>query len=214
MGAIEDRIRWRIMEEDSRINHNGHHDSEGEAGGGIAIDVEVHATSSGEGDSCPLINDDGVVSAAIVEEGARTALQSHPSVKSVEGITVHYHDTLLVDVDAHIRLDVPPSSTSVRNACLLAEELRNGLENQPNIHKARIYLDLNQDSAELGEDPIMKSLEETIAMSKNNTMTSSLPWLFDTTGDIVRDESVVKSIEDAVYNQRSINMTNVFPYFE
>jgi len=163
--AIEDRIKWRIMEEEGKGGRN-----EGE-GGGTVFDAEVHAISSGT-KNCPLLlskaihnhhdhdhshAEDGsekILSASMVEEDTRSLLKSHPKVYSVEGVTVHYHDTLLIDVDAQIRVE-DPESTTVQNAHLLAEELRKKLEQNDNIHKAKIFLDLNTKTSELNPFAVM-----------------------------------------------------------
>ena len=163
--AIEDRIKWRIIEKEGRG---------GAENGGSVLFAEVHAMSHGN-KNCPLlaatnINSEedgnmGVTSAAVVEEDARSVLESHPDVKSVEGITVHYHNTLLIDVDAQIRLK-ESETTTVSGAHILAKELRQNLENNVNIHKAKIFLDLNAGSG---------LLPTNVFIAKNTTAATASP---------------------------------------
>ena len=168
--SIEDRIKWRIMEEEGKG---------GAQEGGAVFDAEVHATSAGT-INCPLLVATGMhsmeeegnkntLSAAGIEEDARNVLESHPEVQSVQGITVHYHDTLLIDVDAQIRID-SSQTDSVQSAYLLAKDLRYRLERNGNIDKAKIFLDLNADTSILTK---MESDETHDVQQKNNTIISS-----------------------------------------
>ena len=59
----------------------------------------------------------------------------------MERCTVHYEDTLLATVDANIRLTEP--DTTIGKATMMAKDLRKLLENSADIHKANIFLDLN-----------------------------------------------------------------------
>lgn len=132
--AIEERLRWRILQEPG------------------VVDAEVRSTSSGEV-VCPLLaaeaaRDDGVVahppSAAQVEELARSVLENDTRVRSVKGVTVHYQDTVLMNVDATIRMD--DLGATVSEASEVAKQLRQNLESEDNINRANIYLDLNEGS--------------------------------------------------------------------
>jgi hypothetical protein len=129
MRAIEERIRVRILSEVNGV-----------------LDVEIKAT----GDNivfCPLLNaieDSDVehqISATEVECAAREILEADSEVKSVEGVTVHYQDTVLIRVDANICVS---SNATVSEANFVAARLRkNLLDSDSNIDQANIFLDLN-----------------------------------------------------------------------
>lgn len=129
MKAIEERIRVRLLVVDG------------------VLDADVRAKAE-DVVFCPLLTaiDDTIVdhriSATIVEETARSLLEAHEDVISVEGVMVHYEDTVRVRVDANICVD--PSRT-VSEANALAIKLRKMLEEgkENNIDQANIYLDLN-----------------------------------------------------------------------
>jgi len=138
MRAIEERLRVRIASEVEGV-----------------LDVEVRATGE-DVVFCPLltaIHDEDHsdaehhhrLSATEVEEEARGLLDAHPEVRSVEGVTVHYQDTVKVRVDANICVD--PKAT-VSQANKLAATLRENLEGSEDIDQANIFLDLNADTAE------------------------------------------------------------------
>lgn len=126
--AIEERIRVRIIKEVDGV-----------------MDVTVKAKEE-EVIFCPLltaIEDSDVehhISATEVEEEARSVLGAHPGVKSVQGVTVHYQDTVLVRVDANICIN---ENATVSQANDLASTLRNNLESSDDIDLANIFLDLN-----------------------------------------------------------------------
>ncbi|KAL7479916.1 hypothetical protein ACHAW6_005633 [Cyclotella cf. meneghiniana] len=130
MRAIEERIRVRILADVDGV-----------------LDAEVRATGH-DLVFCPLLTAiedtdlDNHMSATIVEGKARGLLEAHPDVLSVEGVTVHYQDTVSVRVDANICVD--PSRT-VSEANALAVTLRKLLEEgkDNNIDQANIFLDLN-----------------------------------------------------------------------
>lgn len=129
MRAIEERVRVRILSDVSGV-----------------LDVEVRAT----GDNvvfCPLLNaieDSDVehhMSATEVECAAREILEADSDVKSVEGVTVHFQDTVLIRVDANICVN---SNTTVSEANSVAARVRKNLmDSESNIDQANIYLDLN-----------------------------------------------------------------------
>lgn len=129
--AIEERLRVRTVTEVDGI-----------------LGVDVKATGEGEV-FCPLlaaVEDSDVgerVCVAEVEEAARGVLGAHPDVRSVEGVTVHFQDTVLVRVDANICVD-PRATVSRANA--LAATLRRDLEGTDGIDQANIFLDLNADT--------------------------------------------------------------------
>ena len=89
--AIEERLRWLIMEEPGVLH------------------AEVRAESPEV--VCPLLTAAAARGTTIahpppvrdVEDESRKILRGHPDVRSVEDVTVHYHDTILMDVDATIR---------------------------------------------------------------------------------------------------------------
>lgn len=78
---------------------------------------------------------------------------------------MHYHNTLLIDVDAQIRLK-ESETTTVSGAHILAKELRQNLENNVNIHKAKIFLDLNAGSG---------LLPTNVFIAKNTTAATASP---------------------------------------
>jgi hypothetical protein len=73
------------------------------------------------------------------------------AVASVPVITVYYRDSILIDVDVHIRLVIPgdddntvgTATTTIREATTIGKEVRLTLESSKQISKARIYLDLD-----------------------------------------------------------------------
>lgn len=79
-----------------------------------------------------------------VEDDARQLLHDHPSIKSIEGCTVHYDEgSQEVQVDVTIKLE-NPDWTTITIATSLARELKGILEEgSTNIHMANIFLDLN-----------------------------------------------------------------------
>lgn len=132
--AVEERARARIVATTRGVLH-----------------AEVRATMEG-GAICPLISAvvegpgaERHVSAAGVEGEARERLAAHPEVRSVEGVTVHYQDTVHVRVDANICVD--PHLT-VSDANRLAATLRKSLQQLKDIDRANIFLDLNAEAAE------------------------------------------------------------------
>ena len=130
MKAIEERIRVRIFADVDGV-----------------LNAEVRATGE-DIVFCPLltaIDDteiDHQISATSVEETAREALEAHPDVVTVEGVMVHFEDTVRVRVDANICVD-PNRTVSEANA--IAAKLRKILEDEKdsNIDQANIFLDLN-----------------------------------------------------------------------
>ena len=124
--AIEERLRARLLEQDG------------------VIDAEVKAMSPGVVVCPALLEVTGISqpSAGEVEACVRDEiLENHPEVKTVEGVTVYYQDTLLINVDVDIRID---PSASIAKASALAEEIRDTLEASNQINKASIFLDLNE----------------------------------------------------------------------
>ena len=127
------------------------------------LDVDVKATGE-DVVFCPLLTEmaieesdaDHYISATEVEEEAREVLGAHPDVRSVEGVTVHYQDTVLVRVDANICVD-PKSSVLEANA--LAATLRSNLEESDDIDTANIFLDLN---AVADASPSQENLQEIV----------------------------------------------------
>jgi len=127
--AIEERIKSRILEETNGV-----------------MDADVHAKSPPEVIFCPLLEaTNAQVSASEVESCVRDEiLKKHPEVSSVEGVTVHFEDTLLVNVDVNIRVDETTTPrTTISKVTNLAQDVRTSLEASASISKAKIYLDLN-----------------------------------------------------------------------
>lgn len=83
---------------------------------------------------------------ALLEVDVRRVLGENAAVLAIESVTVNYRDTMLVDVDAAIRVD--PAST-VATANMLAADLKILLEKEDDIDKASIYLDLNEPAASI-----------------------------------------------------------------
>lgn len=143
--AIEERIRVRIVSEVDGV-----------------LDAEVKAMEK-DVVFCPLLtaiedsNEQHHISATEVEEQARELLDAHPDVRSVQGVTVHYQDTVLVRVDANICVD--PEST-VLQANALAAKLRGNLEASDDIDQANIFLDLNSE-----KDVAVENIPETVQLS-------------------------------------------------
>jgi cation diffusion facilitator family transporter len=122
--AIEEELKAKILQQDG------------------VVDVSVHATSPGV--VCPLLEATNVrlPLASEVEQRVREEiLLYHPQVTSVEGVTVHYQDTLLVNVNVNIRVDGEVSLLMAKN---VANDIRYSLESGDQIHKANIFLDLNE----------------------------------------------------------------------
>merc|ERR1711862_830108 len=83
-------------------------------------------------------------------------------IKSIEHVTVHYHDTLFINVDVTLRLQKQQRNDdmTIERVHRIANTVRNLLENDNNIiHKANIYLDLN-DNDEYYDDDFYVSKEE------------------------------------------------------
>jgi divalent metal cation (Fe/Co/Zn/Cd) transporter len=121
MRAIEERVRVRILSDVSGV-----------------LDNVVF---------CPLLSAiedsdaEHQMSATEVEYAAREILEADSDVKSVEGVTVHYQDTVLIRVDANICVC---SNSTVSEANSVAARLRENLLNShSNIDQANIFLDLN-----------------------------------------------------------------------
>ena len=122
--AVESRLKQSIMQIDG------------------VLDVDVRATSPGV--VCPLLEASNPLpmSAAEIESFVKQEiLSSHPEVKSVEGVVVHYQDTLLVNVDVQIRMGM---DTSLAEANKFATGVRDTIECSSQINTAKIFLDLNE----------------------------------------------------------------------
>jgi hypothetical protein len=65
-------------------------------------------------------------------------------IEEVAGVTVHYVDTLLVNVDVDLRIG---SFSTVWAANQIAGRVRDTLERSDQISKANIFLDLNANVA-------------------------------------------------------------------
>jgi len=133
--AVEERLRFRIMEKEDRV-----------------LDADVHATG-GEGLETGKYNSGGTNgnqlewrSPCQVESITRELLLRHNQVKSVEGCTVHYKDMRLANIDVNIKLKAP-ELTTITSATLLATELKELLEKSDRIDQASIFLDVNENDA-------------------------------------------------------------------
>ena len=94
-----------------------------------------------------------------IDEYVRTKLMSNEKIynviKSIEHVTVHYHDTLFIHVDVTIRLHYCDSNSNImtiERVNSIATNVRHLLENTRKIHKANIYLDLNECHDDNDED--------------------------------------------------------------
>mmetsp|Transcript_18616 Transcript_18616/g.22808 ORF Transcript_18616/g.22808 Transcript_18616/m.22808 type:complete len:616 (-) Transcript_18616:122-1969(-) len=123
--AVEEMLRYKILDEEPGV-----------------IDVDVHATSNSL--TCPLLAATGHEERKSVQEiegDARTLLIGHNKVQSVEGCTIHYQDTVLPTINASIKLK--SQNSTICDAQVVAQELKELLESNDDIHSANIYLDLN-----------------------------------------------------------------------
>jgi hypothetical protein len=72
------------------------------------MDAEVRAklpSDENEDDDLVLPPQDTPPSSSEIEQSVRKKALLHPGVDSVEGVTVHFRDTLRVSVDVDIRLE-------------------------------------------------------------------------------------------------------------
>jgi divalent metal cation (Fe/Co/Zn/Cd) transporter len=110
------------------------------------MDVEVHAQPPSDVVRPVLLGDgnpqETPPSASEIEQSVRQKALLHPGVDSVEGVTVHFRDTLRVSVDVDIRLD-SANTSSLRQAKEYASSLKQRLEESNKIDEAHIFLDLN-----------------------------------------------------------------------
>jgi cation diffusion facilitator family transporter len=130
------------------------------------LDAEVHAQPQNSAVVCPILleQEAPIPSASEVEYNVRqSALLLQPNIDSVTGVTVHYEDTVRVCVDVDIRVASDESSLSM--ARQYAAALKQSLQGEMSIYKARIYLDLNN-----GIDMDNNSS----ANSTNSTLSSSV----------------------------------------
>lgn len=131
--AVEQRLKQEILQQTD----------------GDVMDVDVRATSSSSDDDtivCPLLQarNENPISTTEVESCVRDEIMArHPEVTSVEGVTVHYQDALLVNVDVNIRLD---PTASIARAGNIANGIRGTLERSKQINTANIFLDLNNEA--------------------------------------------------------------------
>lgn len=127
--AVEENVKSKIMQEETHV-----------------IDADVHVTTTEV--VCPLLNasKSDRKGAHELEDDARTMLMGHTEVESVERCTLHFKDTILVHVDASIRLK-SPEGTTILGAGEVASELRDVLESSSSIDTANIFLDLNDNTA-------------------------------------------------------------------
>ena len=146
--AVEERLKQQILQH---------------VGDGV-VDVDVRATAPPRlklnGDDvdtmvCTALESratfNNPVSVEEIESCVRDEILRRHSdaVSSVPVITVYYRDSILIDVDVHIRLVTPsgsdktPGTVTVAQATNIGKEVRITLESSKQISKARIYLDLD-----------------------------------------------------------------------
>ena len=146
--AVEERLKQQILQH---------------VGDGV-VDVDVRATApprlklNGDDDDtmvCTALESratfNNPVSVEEIESCVRDEILRRHSdaVSSVPVITVYYRDSILIDVDVHIRLVTPsgsdetPGTATVAQATNIGKEVRITLESSKQISKARIYLDLD-----------------------------------------------------------------------
>lgn len=130
--AIENRVRYAIMNKEKHV-----------------LDADVRATSRSVV-QCPLltiarVKQNESASVQEIESDATNLLMSHDEVSSVQRCIVHYEGTLNAIVDANIKLKSPQMTIS--NATTTAKDLKELLESSAYIHRANIYLDLNENAA-------------------------------------------------------------------
>jgi hypothetical protein len=144
--AVEERLKQQILQY---------------VGDGV-VDVDVRATAPPM--STTKLNGDGTMVCSALESRATfnnpvsveeiescvrdEILRRHSdTVASIPVITVYYRDSMLIDVDVHIRLVVPEdgakATTTIIAATNIGKEVRLTLESSKQISKARIYLDLD-----------------------------------------------------------------------
>lgn len=122
--AIENRVRDAIMHQEI-----------------VIIDADVRAAFDEK--VCPSLTAEQHenISVQAIENGATSLLLSQDEIESVERCTVHYEDTLQAIV--HVNIKLKNTFTTIQKATVAAKDLRDLLEESDNIHKANIYLDLN-----------------------------------------------------------------------
>ena len=146
--AVEERLKQQILQH---------------VGDGV-VDVDVRATApprlklNGDDDDtmvCTALESratfNNPVSVEEIESCVRDEILRRHSdaVASIPVITVYYRDSILIDVDVHIRLVTPsgsdetPGTATVAQATNIGKEVRITLESSKQISKARIYLDLD-----------------------------------------------------------------------
>ena len=124
--AVEERLRWRIIEMDPMV-----------------MDATVHSTT--DETVCPLllVKSNDQQSVAEIESQTQNLLQDHNQVNNVTTVQVHYFDTIRTRINAVIKLD--PSIT-IATATTIADELKTTLLNASDlsIDEANIYIDANR----------------------------------------------------------------------
>lgn len=136
---LEQRLRWKIIEQETSV-------------------MDVAVMTEGEGNVvCPLLTAHrGVIgeqrSTAEISAAATGLIVQHPDVLSVQKVTVHFEDTILVNVEAAIRVK---ESSTISEARQIANTLRGTLLAEGGVHKARIYIDLQDDHSMLDVVPAL-----------------------------------------------------------
>jgi len=145
--AIENRVRQSLLDLER----------------GVLVDADVRASPQNEV-TCPLLTASSIehhedTSVTNVEHEAREMLENHDDVASIERCTIRYEDTLNTVVDANIRVD-PTQLNRISDVTALASDLRTILEQSDHIHKANIYLDLNNHQPTITTESMKKKEEE------------------------------------------------------
>eukprot|EP00546_Thalassionema_frauenfeldii_P002969 CAMPEP_0178936006 /NCGR_PEP_ID=MMETSP0786-20121207/24892_1 /TAXON_ID=186022 /ORGANISM="Thalassionema frauenfeldii, Strain CCMP 1798" /LENGTH=597 /DNA_ID=CAMNT_0020614279 /DNA_START=41 /DNA_END=1834 /DNA_ORIENTATION=+ len=171
--AIENRVKQALLEHER----------------GVLVDAEVRATPQDEVTFCPLLlnsSSTGKESVTHVEEDARRLLlsaaasaSSNDIIGSIASCTVRYEDSSMhAVVDATIR--VQPHVTELQEVTRLASTLRAKLEQESYIHKANIYLDLNEN------DDTPTNDNENTTTNTPTTTTTTTTSIKDSKEEVVR----------------------------
>jgi Cation efflux family len=136
--AVEERLKEQIIQ----------------YAGEDVVDVDVRATAPPPSNGtivCPLLDarsKGNPVSIEEIESCVRDEIirRHSDAVSSIQGVTVHYRDSIVVDVDVDVHLK---AVTTITEASMVASAIRNTLECSNQIRKASVFLVLNDDD----EDP-------------------------------------------------------------
>jgi len=124
--AIEERLRWKILENEANV-----------------MDAIVHIEGTEGKPICPLLtaHGDQRVPGQVSSE-AISLMMKYPDILNVVKCTVDFEETILVNIEAVIRLR---RGVSMQQALLICAKLRRHLQDKLHINRACIYLDLETD---------------------------------------------------------------------